>query len=311
VLEAYDQYWGVGPFIKNVIFRIITESTQASIELETGGVDFVLSPAATDVQRIKIGVEGFKAIQTPNNQEGTMYFNYLRDWAKDIRVRQAIAYALDTKAITEMVFPGGLAKVATTTVSSEIWGHYPGYNETPAYPHDEEKAKQLLADAGYGDGLELVLFIDDSTWAPVAAQAIKNQLGKVGITANITAVDGASYIPVIMSGGEYDITLLGHGSTTGEGGGALVWETKTYNPDWDQSNKTELFNDLSANIEAAIETADDEERLQRYYDCQIEIMEQCVKIPMWESPIWGLSVDNLEGITRVGVNPFLETWYFS
>ena len=122
--------------------------------------------------------------------------NAQRGPCQDRRVRQALNYALDKNAIIEDIKHG-----ASTPLNGYLTPHHFGYNpETPAYPYDPEKARSLLAEAGYGDGLELVFDIPSimPDEAPQLAQMMAEQFKHVGISLKIIEhKDRAAYSEMV------------------------------------------------------------------------------------------------------------------
>jgi peptide/nickel transport system substrate-binding protein len=115
---------------------------------------------------------------------------------KDARVRQALNYALDLDAIIDEIKHG-----AAIPLNGYLTPHHFGYNpETPVYPHDPEKARSLLAESGYGDGLELVFDIPSSMpdEAPALARMMAEQYEEVGISLSVVEhQDRAAYADMV------------------------------------------------------------------------------------------------------------------
>jgi len=123
-------------------------------------------------------------------------FNSQKGACEDKRVRQALNYALDVDRIIEEIKQG-----AATPLNGYLTAHHFGYNpETPAYPYDPEKARSLLAEAGYSEGLELVFDIPAAMpdEAPQLAQMMKEQFSQVGISLDIVVhQDRAAYSEMV------------------------------------------------------------------------------------------------------------------
>lgn len=143
---------------------------------------------------------------------GFLTFNFTMEKFQDIRVRQALAHAINMEPIVDVVF-NGMGHVTGAVVPPAFWGHA----DLPAYDYDPEKAKQLLAEAGYADGFQTQL------WAvPVsrpympngrrAAEMVQADWAEIGVTAEIVTYEWAEYIQrsrdleaeVGMFGGIYD-----------------------------------------------------------------------------------------------------------
>ena len=136
-----------------------------------------------------------------------MGMNQQREALKDKRVRQAINYALDRKAVRDAVWAGKGLMIGSMVPPTDPW-----YEDlATAYPVDREKAKKLLAEAGYGDGLTLKMRIPTLPYASGAATHIKSQLSKVGITLEIEQLEfPARWIDEVMVKSNYDLTIVAH-----------------------------------------------------------------------------------------------------
>jgi peptide/nickel transport system substrate-binding protein len=125
----------------------------------------------------------------------------------DVRVRQAINYALDRQAVTTAIF-GEWAIPTTQTLNGE------GYQESldSYYAYDVEKAKQLMAEAGYADGFELPVVSTSFFSGDQMVQAIAGQLAEIGITLKIDSKSDVNEYVTVMSSGEAPASWIGFGS---------------------------------------------------------------------------------------------------
>ncbi len=157
-LEAFEDYWQGAPQIKNVVFRVIPEESARINELLAGSIDFaeqisidIADQANSDFTHLDAR-EGLRKLQL------TMSIEKGNPALKDVRVRQALNYAVDKESICENILSG-----YTSPYSSYV---NPANNNPAlkAYPYDPEKAKALLAEAGYAEGLELKLVSPSSRY---------------------------------------------------------------------------------------------------------------------------------------------------
>jgi peptide/nickel transport system substrate-binding protein len=121
-------------------------------------------------------------------------------------VRQAITHAIDKESIVQGAFNGLGVVIGTHATPAE-----PYFIDVNPYPYDPEKARALLAEAGYPDGLELRF--EATAEYPLerrAAEVIAQQLAEVGITANLEIIDFTTWLNKIFFGGDYDMTIIGH-----------------------------------------------------------------------------------------------------
>jgi ABC-type transport system substrate-binding protein len=154
VVTRHEDYWRKGrPYLDGIEFNIITENATALRSVVAGQNDMAFQLPA----RLKPVIERAKNLTTvtsPTLYCIQLYFNYARAPLDNVKVRQAINFALDRDVFVKAAL-SGLGEPARMTLPSSHWA----YNKDVAntYPHDPERAKKLLAEAGYKDGLELTI----------------------------------------------------------------------------------------------------------------------------------------------------------
>ncbi|MGX6444714.1 ABC transporter substrate-binding protein [Neobacillus sp. K501] len=216
-LEKNPEYWQEGlPKLNKVIFRVIPENTARLNALSNGEIDVMDGLNNSDEATVTSNAN-LQVIERPSMNVGYIGLTTTRKPFDNKLVRQAINHAVDKKSIIK-AFYGGKAEEAVNPMPPSI----EGYNDAiEPYPYDLEKAKALLAEAGYADGFEIDL------WAmPVArpympeaqkvAEVIQESLSKIGVTAKIQSVDWATYLDKAAKG-EFDMFMLGW---TGDNGDA-------------------------------------------------------------------------------------------
>ncbi len=192
--------------IKKVTFKFISDPSAQVAAMMAGDIDifpYFGSPES---------LEQFKANPTFVVQEGTtegetiLSTNNKAKALSDVRVRRAIAYALDRQAIVDgAMFGYGMP------IGTHFAPHNPAYVDlTGMYAHNPAKAKALLAEAGYGSGLELSLKLPPPTYARRGGEIIADQLSKVGITAKIEPVEWAQWIDQVYKKKNYDLSIVSH-----------------------------------------------------------------------------------------------------
>ena len=181
-VEANPAYWGGAPSIKTVVFKIIPDPATRIAALQTGEVDLVYDvppERAAELRRdSKVRIEAIPGLRIL-----FFAFNTRKPPFDNVRVRQAVNYAVDKRAIINRVLLGyGVQRAATT--SPPIAGYVP---DLKPYPYDPEKAKELLREAGFPNGFEFTLAAPRGRYLKDAeiAEAVAGQLAKVGITANL------------------------------------------------------------------------------------------------------------------------------
>ena len=190
VLKAFDKFVGGRPQIDEVHWFDVPEDATKLIGLEKGTFDLLYPEAVTadfadQVKKMGAVIDR----RGPGGQE-RFYINMTKAPFDDIRVRRAFMHAIDRKAIKETMYPGGLARLATSCLPPGYFGHVP--MEFPE--HDPDKAKKLLAEAGHPDGFTIKnYFISKSFFYPKVLTLAQEQLKKVGITVELQVVEHATF----------------------------------------------------------------------------------------------------------------------
>ena len=190
VLKAFDKYHGGRPQIDEVHWLDVPEDATKLIGLEKGTFDLLFPEAVTadfadQVKKMGAVIDR----RGPGGQE-RFYINMTKAPFDDIRVRRAFMHAIDRKAIKETMYPGGLARVASSVVPPGYFGHIP--MKFPEY--NPELAKKLLAEAGHPNGFTIKpYFISKSFFYPKVTTIIQEQLKKVGINMEVQVVEHATY----------------------------------------------------------------------------------------------------------------------
>jgi peptide/nickel transport system substrate-binding protein len=192
-LEALEQHWHGVPKFKTVTFLLVPEESTRLAQLRTGEADII----AVSRERVaEVKAAGFNVFSKLNDQVIVVYMQ--QQWepvpVHDARVRQALNLALDKEAIIKFVFAG--QGVPATMYPIGSYGVAGGADATlKPYPYDPQKAKQLLAEAGYANGFETKIYsyvTSDLPELPRLAEAVADYLGKVGVKAKITTIDRAA-----------------------------------------------------------------------------------------------------------------------
>jgi peptide/nickel transport system substrate-binding protein len=150
--------------------------------------------------------KSLRVIEGTTNGEVTLSFSNSRPPLSNILVRQAIKYAIDHKALLQTAYAGHGTLIGSMVPPTDPW-----YEDlTGLYPYDPAKARQLLAQAGLGK-ITLQFRIPNLPYAVNAAQVVKSDLSRVGITANIDVLEfPARWLDVVFSKADYDMSLIAH-----------------------------------------------------------------------------------------------------
>ncbi len=189
VLEKNKRYWKQGlPHIDRIVFKFASARKRADM-LIRGELDLITNFEPIDLDRIR--GNGLKVITEPSFTMMSINFNLIKQNTPflDKRVRKALNYAVDVDELIRKVRLGNGMRRATLGMPGEF-----GYNPyVKPYPHDTEKARQLLAEAGLGEGFKTTLMIDDIDGGAdsVLGAELKRQLAEVGVRLDVQGGNGA------------------------------------------------------------------------------------------------------------------------
>ena len=193
VLERYDNYWGGKPKIKTRVFDIIPENNSRIAALQSGSVHRIQGVSPELIPQLE--ASGDIEVKTANGTRVYMVeMNTQKPPFNDVRVRQAMNYAVDMEKIVELIL-GGYGKALKGPILEESFGIN---KNLPGYEYNPEKAKQLLAEAGYPDGFSVVIDTKDTT--NQVALAVASQLREIGIDAQIRVWEWGVLQPLIQKG---------------------------------------------------------------------------------------------------------------
>ena len=178
-LTANESYWGEQPATPNIVVNVIAEPTNRVIALETGEADQALYVSGSDIERVN-AIDGYHIEQGPSEKYYLITMAMDCEKLSDLRVRQALCYALDKNALVAGSFDAG---------ANVLNGYYPsmveGFKDFGEWDYNPDKAKELLKEAGYETGLELELHILPGTEYQRMAQIVQAYWEAVGVKVNI------------------------------------------------------------------------------------------------------------------------------
>jgi len=211
-LVRNDSYWGDAPKLQHVIFRVIPEGSTRVGLLQTGELDFTDLVPTPLFATLKDDPE-VTAVAPLGTPIRYLSFNFQRDLLQNLKVRQSIAMAINREDIVTAL--DGLASASKSIIGPKVFGYDPTA-EALGYDYNPEKAKELLAEAGYPDGLTTTLWYGVTGDYPTVAQVLQEQLSKIGIKVELKGLDWATFLDATLNG-EQDMFLLGWTNLTADG----------------------------------------------------------------------------------------------
>jgi peptide/nickel transport system substrate-binding protein len=213
LLERFENYYGGAPAVRNVHFRIVPEDSVRALLLQSGQADVALWLPVTEVMRLSSN-PNVKTLEGVSVMTHYYALNCTKPILNDVRVRQALNYALDMDLIVDNILEGQ-GEVADAPLSKLTWGY--SYSAAKKYPYDPEKAKALLAEAGYPNGIELEIWHSVGRYLMDVQinENVQAQWAKAGINAKIRQWEHQALIEGVKEG-VHDMVYLGWIPSTGD-----------------------------------------------------------------------------------------------
>ncbi len=204
VIERFDDYWGEKASMEKVTFKIIENGDTLVMSLKSGAIDICAHLTSTQIAGLETD---FNILEGSMNLVQALFLNNAYEPLQDIRVRQALNYAIDRQMILDFVADG-----KGSIVGSNMYPAFAKYYEdlTDLYPYDPAKAKSLLAEAGYANGFDFVITVPSNYPFHVdTAQVVAEQLKAVGINCSIDTVEWGTWYDDVYKGRNFHGTILG------------------------------------------------------------------------------------------------------
>jgi len=203
VLAPFPDYFNGAPKNAGIVIRVLPDDTMRGLELKKGSIDLVVNDLPPDIVHQFEGKD-FQVAKSAGLDYSYLGINMLDPVLKDKRVRQAIGYAVDRRAIVEYL-RRGLARPATGLIPSQAWAYEPDIFQ---FTYDPNRSRQLLDEAGYkdpdGDGplprLRLSLKVSNAEETRLQATVIQQQLREVGIDLDVRSYEFATMYADVLKG---------------------------------------------------------------------------------------------------------------
>lgn len=274
VLEKFEDYHNGAPYLDTVVYKILTDQAARDTAFSSEQIDMMILGDAQYAQYMNNPKFQDYMIEVPELFIRNLRFNLQAEgpW-QDVRVRQAINYAIDRETIIATVL-GGKAYPADGPLPTSIQG----YNENVfSYPYDAEKAKQLLTEAGYADGFTLpILATSHSAFGVTAVEAMIGYLEEVGIKVEIEQVDMAT-LGDRVSSGDFNTAMYSNGGYTSP----VEFLSKYFHSDnfGSTGNVGYYKNDkVDELLSKALSTTDVEEMIKLAQEAEAIVIDEA---PMW------------------------------
>lgn len=258
-LEAFDGYWGEQSGTKEIVLQIIPEANSRLVALQAGDVD-VAGIEAAAIDHV-VGDENLELLTNTSISVNYLGFNCTNEYFSNPLVRQAFCYAIDREALVEVQLEGQ-GKVQKSFVAEGKMGFFDDFDYD--YDYNPEKAKELMAEAGFADGFDIELTIRNNE---LAAQMIQDNLREIGVNVTINQMEAAAFNDYAnsgqaqfylqsRSGGSADSYLsMCESSAFGPGGNRMFYADEEFDELYKQSHLTidlearnEIYKQLQENL---------------------------------------------------------------
>jgi len=280
IIERNDTYWGEKPNLKRVRFAVIPDATTRALELRKGSADIAVTSLSGDTVLALEHETNLEVLQAPGTVLGYLAFNTRDPILKDVRVRQAMAYAIDRTVIIHYLLRD-FARPAYSLLPPESWA----YNgDVPRYDYNPQKARQLLEQAGYPavNGVRFHLTMKTSTEESprLVAAVLQQQLREVGIALDIRTFEFATFLSDVIRGAYQLHTLRWIGGNEDPDIFEYVFHSAKFSPNG--GNRTYYANPrVDLLIDQARGELDQTVRKQIYAEIQEVLAEDLPYINLW------------------------------
>ncbi len=290
-------YWGRPVKLSAATFKFISDPAAATAAMLAGDVDaFANFPAPEALGQFKNDPR-FKVVIGTTEGETILAINNGRKPFDDIRVRRALSHAVDRQAVIDGAMFG-----YGTPIGSHFAPHHPAYVDlTGLYPYDPEKARELLAEAGYPNGFRVTIKLPPPSYARRGGEIIASQLKKVGIEAELIPIEWAQWLEQVFRGKDYDLTIVSHTEPMDIG----IYARDDYYFNYHNPAFKKLMKELSA-------TMDEAKRTELLKKAQRMIAEDAVNVFLFQLAkhgVWNAKLRGLWENSPIQANDLTEVYW--
>lgn len=278
-------YWGSQPALEKATFRIIPDPAAATAALLAGDVQaFPVFPSYETVPQFQADPR-FKVVIGTTEGETVLGMNNAKPPFDALKVRQAIAHAIDRKALIDGTMFG-----FGTPIGSFFPPHHAAYTDlTAKSAYDPELAKKLLAEAGHPQGFKTTLKLPPPVYARRGGEIIAAQLAAIGIEAEIIPLEWAQWLDQVFKGKDYDLTIVSHT----EPNDLNIFARDDYYFNYDNQAFKELIKAIAA-------TSDQAQRAELYRKAQTVLADDVPAAFLFQLPKTGIWDAGIEGLWENG-----------
>lgn len=265
-----DYYEGVAP-ISEATFIVIPDESVRMLALQNGEVDIAMNLQNPEIYRRLQALPGIETGEVTTSSSHGININTRMEPFTDVRVRRALMHALDLEIIAEVIW-GGLAQAAYSDLAPAYLGHT---EDVPRYEYDPQRARELLAEAGYPDGISTTLYWLN-THSTDLLGTVRAMWREAGIETEVRTVDSGTWVASIASG---EAPLILKLATRAD---PHVWYSSFFHSDAFPPGPNGMYYDgIDDLIEAGNLETDPEKRAEIYAEASRQVMTDMPYLPMY------------------------------
>ncbi len=283
-VNANENYWGDAALLTEITYRYIEDPNALNNAMLAGDIQVIAGVSAPELLDVFASDDAFTVSVGTTNGEVTMALDNLGDELSDVRVRQALSYAIDRQEIIDGAYFGYGSLTGSFSVPTD-----PYYVDlTSRYPFDPDRARALLTEAGFDGDLTLTMKLPPPSYARRSGEIIQSQLADVGVTLEIENVEWGVWLEDVFNGVDgvrnYDTSIVAHV----EARDIIQYGNPEYYFGYDNA-------DVQANLAAADAEPDDDARYALLAEVQTQITEDAASIWLFVLPQLSVTDAGIEG----------------
>lgn len=276
VMEKFDEYWGEPANIEHVTFKICANADSIVMDLEGGSIDMFARVTATQAAELS---DEFTVLEGTMNLVQALYLNHDAEPFNDVKVRQALCYAINPDEIMTIISDGKGTELGSSMFPA--FGKYFMEELNDTYNQDIEKARQLLKEAGYPDGFSFTITVPSNYQPHIdTAQVLVEQFKEIGVNAEIQLIEWDSWLSDVYQNREYQSTVVGIDANNITGAALLQRFTSESSKNFINYNNAE-YDTAFAN---ALASTDDAEKIKYYKECQTILSTDAANVYIQDLP---------------------------
>lgn len=279
VLEKFDGYWDAAgaAHIPTIIFKVVSNTDSIGMELAGGSIDLFYRTPETQLKQLPGGA--FTVYEGGMNLVQALYLNNAVAPFDDVRVRQALAYAIDPQEIMDYVSGGKGEEVGSSMYPAFSKYFMPELNDV--YNQNLDEAERLLREAGYENGFTFTIQVSSAHPQHIeTSEVLKEQLAAIGVTVNIQQIEWSSWLSDVYSARDFEATVVGLDASALNAPSMLSRFASDAGNNFVNFSSA-AYDETYARARAAI---DDAEKTELYKECLRILAEECASVYIQDLP---------------------------